>query len=419
MLANEYFKYAISKGYLKKLKWYYSVFTLQTNDTEYTKYVEGKQLVLVNDEYESIDDIKMNEPVLTMTKEITIDGELLANNDKTIKTTIGRVILNKIMLSDIFKDKISYINQRMSIGGVEKIIAKGMHNSDLIEVSEYKKFVDTIGFLQGLSRITTVSATEKSLLPPDGIDKFKKDLKKEFDDKYGKDWVKDRSVIVKYEKGLRDFDAEWMKGEPNDGFLISGKLKDTARTKMYLDFGAEVGFDTTGKNTDLVENSLLDGYPKDKDKLATMYNTSRAGSYDRGKETQKGGAAAKDMLRATSSTTILHTDCKSTEGKNIFVTKDIAEGLIGRYIIKNNKYELIDDPMKFVGKNITIRSPQYCLEKGNSLCAVCVGDVMKKYDKGINLVITELSGTLLYISMQSMHGKVLSTLDFDLNDNIV
>lgn len=419
MLANEYFKYAIKKGYLNKLNWYYSVFTLQTDDTKYTKIENGKQLVLIDDRYEPIEDIKTKAPILTMASEITIDGDYLDNLDKPIKTTIGRVIINKILLSDVFGNKIPYINERTSIGAIEKMIAKGMYNNDLIEVSEYKRFADVVGFLQGLSRITTVSATEKSLLPPDGLDKFKKDLKSEFDKKYGPDWTKDRSIIVEYEKRLRDFDAEWMKGEPNDGFLIGGKVKNVARTKMYLDFGAEAGFDTTGSKVDLVDNSLLDGYPKDKEKLATMYNTSRAGSYDRGKETQKGGAAAKDMLRATSSTTITHNDCKSNEGKEIFVTKDIADGLIGRYIIKNGKSEPIDDPTKYIGKSIIIRSPQYCLEKGNSLCSVCVGDVMKKYDKGINLVITELSGTLLYISMQSMHGKVLSTMDFDLIDNIV
>jgi len=419
MLANEYFKYAIDKGYLKKLKWYYSLFTIQSTDTDYTKYDKGTYYVLVNDNYEKIDDVKNGDPILVMGSEINIEAGFMPNIKENTKTTIGRVIINKILITDIFYDKIPFENKRLSIGGLEKIIAKGMYNNDLIKVSEYKKFVDTIGFLQGLSRITTVSATAKSLLPPAGLDKFKKELKVEFDKKYGTEWVKDRSIIVEYEKRLRAFDAEWLKDEPNDGFLVSGKVKNVARTKMYLDFGAEAGFDTTGNNTDLVDNSLLDGYPKDKEKLATMYNTARAGSYDRGKETQKGGAAAKDMLRATSSTTILHTDCKSTSGKTIFITKDIADGLIGRYIIKNGKSEPIGDPKQYIGKTITIRSPQYCLEKGNNLCSVCVGDVMKKYDKGINLVITELSGTLLYISMQSMHGKVLSTLDFNLDENIV
>jgi hypothetical protein len=56
-------------------------------------------------------------------------------------------------------------------------------------------------------------------------------------------------------------------------------------------FGSEAGFDKTLQL--LVNNSLSEGYPTNREQLVTMFNTIRAVSYDRGKETQKGGGVLK------------------------------------------------------------------------------------------------------------------------------
>lgn len=70
---------------------------------------------------------------------------------------------------------------------------------------------------------------------------------------------------------------------------------------------------------DLVTNSLYEGWQNDK--FATFNNVSRAGSFDRGSETQLGGVSAKE-IRATSNTRIVKGDCGTKMGILIVVTDD-------------------------------------------------------------------------------------------------
>lgn len=427
MTTNEYFVYALKNKLIYKLNWYYSIMAfLQkgVSENEYMAVNNGKYYVKIDDNLIEITNVKTNRPLLTMLDKITINDELVENAIGEVNTIIGLVLFNKLSLADNFGKKIPYQNNQINIGKIETMIAKGMRSEDPITVAEYTRFVDSASFLHGLSRITNVSASERSILPPKGITKFKDTLVKEFNEKYTTNWVSDRSKIVEFEDRLKEFDAAWMAGDITDGKMTHGKVKDTARAKMFLTFGAEAGFDKKGSNPSLVIESLIDGYPEDKDKLTTMFNTSRSGSYDRGKETQKGGAAAKDVLRATSSITIIDGDCGSLLGKDILVTSDIAESLTGRYMFTKSSgrdgknYMSITDPSKLIGQTITIRSPRFCKQEGSTFCSICVGDVLKEYKTGISLLVTDISGTLLNSSMKSMHTHVLKTMSFDIIEAI-
>jgi hypothetical protein len=303
------------------------------------------------------------------------------------------------------------------MGDLETIIAKHMSN-DIITVPQYLEFINACSYLHGLSRITTYASTERTMLPPKGITEFKKKLVKEMLTKYGEDWVKDQSKIVEFETALKAYDAEWLKDDPTMGKMTSGKAS-SARSKLYLTFGSEVGFDKKSGQAALVENSLLEGFPKDKQLLTNMFNTSRSGSYDRGKETQKGGSAAKDILRAVSSLTISDGDCGTSVGKTVIVTANNVSNLLDRYIILPNKTsELITEPEQYLGKVITIRSPQYCREKGNKFCAICASKSIANYKTGIAILVTDISSIMLATSMSAMHFKPIQTLEFNIADAI-
>lgn len=427
MTSNEYFLYALKNGLIYKLAWYYSVMAFLEKgktENEYIGIRNNKYYVKIEDNLVEISNIKTSRPLLTMLDKIIITNETLANVNGAVDTIIGLVVFNKISLVDNFGSKIPYQNSQINISKIESIIAKSMHNTDIITVAEYIRFVDSVSFIHGLSRITTVSATERSILPPKGIDKFKAKLVTEFNIKYGERWTEDRSKIVEFEDALKEFDAIWMAGDATDGKMTSGKVKDTARSKMFLTFGAEAGFDKKGNNPNLVVESLMDGYPEDINKLTTMFNTSRSGSYDRGKETQKGGAAAKDVLRATSAITIEEGDCGTTIGKELLVTADIAESLIGRYMFTSTSnrdgknYMPIKDTASLIGQTIEIRSPMFCKKEGSTFCTVCAGEVLSNYKTGISLLVTDISGILLNSSMKSMHSHTLKTMSFDITEAI-
>jgi len=419
MNKYEYFKYAVKEKFIYKLDWLYSFFTIHNIEfkgNEYLRILNNRYEVKIDNLWHNID-LSIKNPIYNMLEEIEITKDMIETIDSKITTTIGRFLANKILLEYNFGNKIKYINSSFNIGKIEKDIADMMIENKL-SVDEYLKFVDATSFLQGISRITNISSTEKGMLPPPNIEKIKKDLFKEFNDKYGEDWVKNRSRIVEYENKLKEVDSEWLKDDPANGKLLSGKIKNNARAKMYLAFGAEAGFDKKGKNVQFINNSLLDEYPEDNEKLATMFNTSRAGSFDRGKETQKGGAAAKDILRSTSSISIVDGDCGSDIGKKIFVTKSNHESLIGRYMLLGNKITKIENSESLLGKTITIRSPMFCKKDGSELCSICVGEKLANYKKGISLITTDISSILLNSSMKSMHSSVVTTMEFDIKEVI-
>jgi hypothetical protein len=130
---------------------------------------------------------------------------------------------------------------------------------------------------------------------------------------------------------------------------------------MYLTVGAELGFDKKGENLKLIKNSLQDGYPEDKEDMSILVNSSRAGSYSRGSETQKGGITAKNMTRASSSIEIASGDCGTKIGKELYITEDIKNVLLNRNIIQNGKLVNVTDVDKYINKKVIIRSPIYCL----------------------------------------------------------
>ena len=156
----------------------------------------------------------------------------------------------------------------------------------------------------------------------------------------------------------------------------------------------------------LVFNSLLEGYPADIKQLTTIYNSSRAGSFSRGNETKNGGVAAKNLLRATASLVIEPGDCGSKIFKELHVTKDTAEALIGRTILVNGKLEKIDNPSKYIGKIVQLRSPMYCKRTNGHICGVCAGDNLLNYRKGVTILATDISSVLMKNSLKKMHTSV-------------
>jgi hypothetical protein len=251
-----------------------------------------------------------------------------------------------------------------------------------------------------------------------GIEKYKKQVADELTKEYGEDWVRDRSKVVIFENKLKDFDTEYLKGDPSLGTFVSGGVKNGARVKMFLTFGAEVAFDKKSGDGKLVYNSLLEGYPKDPENLTNMFNTSRSGSYDRGANTQKGGSAAKEELRATASIKINDTDCGSKNGEFVKVESYNYKQIENRYLLVNGKSSLITDAKQYIGKTIEIRSPQYCLEKGRPLCGVCSGESLRKYPNGVSIIMTDVSAILLATSMAAMHFKELKNIEFNIVDTI-
>lgn len=418
MTRESYFQYALRFNLLDKLRFYYTCFTTPlSTSNDYYDIKDNSYFVKLNNRIEKIDNVKTDEPLLAINLPITLFNADLANIEKSVETTVGRGILNYVLLVSNFNSKIPYINDKTTISKIESIVCEMLKN-DTISVKEYVEFNESTSMLQSLSRLTTVAATPKTITPPTGIKEFKKKTMEEFDKKYGRNWERDPVRTIEFADTLKAFDKEYLKDDPTYGKATIKKIQDNTRAQMYLSMGVDASFGTGTNDNTLVFNSLLEGYPEDKKQLAAIYNASRAGSYSRGNETKDGGVAAKTLLRATSSIVVEPGDCGSTIGKLIKVTEDNAESLSGRYIIEGNKYSKITNPKSYIGKTIMIRSFMYCKNDPTSLCSVCSGEVLSQYRKGVSAVLTDISGTILILSLKKMHNAVKHLVHVEMEDLI-
>lgn len=416
----DYFLYSLKQDFLLKLNWYFTFFAIfidSKNTNPYYRVLGEKKQVNVNGEWVDVEGVSNDEPVFKMSDIIKLPSNTLLNQTEEVETTIGRAIANKVLLEFCFGSKIPYINKPFSISKLEEIIAENMR-TDKVIVDEYLKFTNSVIFIKGLSRIVNVSATPKNILPPPGINEFKKELINTYNKNFGNDWVNDRVKVLEFKEELKKKDKEWLADDPSRGKLLTKKITDNARVKMFLTFGDEVGFDKTSGKMTFVPNALSEQYPSDKKQLTAMFNSSRSGSYDRGKETQKGGATAKDLLRSISSYKIVKGDCGSTNGKDMEVTNVNADSLNGRYQVVGSNTVKIEKGSDFIGKTIKLRSPMFCLSKGSSFCSVCCGDSLSLQPDGISLVILNISDIILATSMKSMHNSQVQTTDADMQSMI-
>jgi len=416
MTKLEYIRYAIQHGLFRKLDWYYEVFTLPTDIIDkrtYVKYDDGKWYVILEDNRtELITDAGLS--ILKPADKITLMANDLPTIKKDIETTVGMLVINYLLLSAAFGDKVEYINKYIGVRDIENKIILPNLDSGKITIDEYMTFTNNASMMVMLSDLFNVSATEGNIVEPPGIKKYKKELIAEMDKQYGVSWRKDGTKIKNFTDKLMAFADEHLKNDPSYDKLYSGKSKK-GYVKMFLLYGQELGFGSQ-HDQEATLTSLSDGWPEDPDKLTSMFNSARAGSFSRGKETQFGGVVAKQVLRATNGV-IIHPDkdCGSVVGKLILVNKYTAPHLIGRYQLINGKPVNLTKDMidKLMDKEIYIRSVQYCHLDGNNRCGICAGDKISKYENSIPVMMTDISGFILTESLKKMHGTALSTVHYN------
>ena len=427
---EKYILEAVKHGYPKYLRFIADMFTTITEENMEDDYIKKDKTIVTGklpDNTELILDTEYNnDSVLYTPKDpVIVTPDILPNVKQPTETTVGRLIMNYILLVLPFGNKVEYINKKFGIEDVEDIIVKiGLVRDDdpeadkKIKISEYVKFVDHVTYIKNFNRIYSLSATEYTITPPPDIDKKKEEILKKYLDKYGPKALEDKSIVTEIENEISKLESEYIKNDKAYGKLVSGKVLG-ARKKMFVSYGLGMEFKPSPK-AKYVPNSLYEGYSKDPRKLSIMFNDSRLGSLSRGAETQKGGVAAKISLRATSDIEIKDVDCGTKVYIPTPVTKENKNDMIGRYYFNNQgKTELIthDNIDSLVGKTINLRTPMTC-KLEHHFCKYCLKEIFKDYKTGLPLMVTDVSGAILNESMKKMHNTTLETFDLEIDDII-
>jgi hypothetical protein len=275
-----------------------------------------------------------------------------------------------------------------------------------IYVEEKLRYDEGAFSLAAYTQLFTPADTEKTLTPPPGIEEKRAEEMKKI---AGREH--DRTAIGQVMSALAKYDADYLKGDRSSGFLISKKSREIVRMKMYLMYGAETGLDDAVTVRPIVK-SLTEGW--DLTRMPDYINALRAGSYNRGKQTESGGEVFKDLLRASANLRITSDDCGSTEGLEFNTNKPSA--LIGFSAVENGVTTKItkDNVGTYLGRSIKLRSSGMCWNPRTEYCKVCVGDRLAQHPAGLSIAVADAGSVFLGIFLSAAHSKgiQLQKLDF-------
>lgn len=441
MTPTAYLLFSIQHKCYRRLAWIISAFSV-TQETEAQKadLYPGKLIrepfglfVVLNEngDREKIEPVEnLTQPLFTKNQAIEITPAWLGSvTEPAVNTTIGRLLINLVCLWEAFGKKFPYQNAPMTPGKLEAMIApKLMSNPpEIVEhgrpepyapiddgnfyVFELEKFAEGVGMLEITSQLFAYSVTQVGLLPPPGRKAFREQLLKKYEGK-----LTDPVEMAKFEAELDDFDKAYLKNDPSYGKFMSGKPK-RARMKSYLTQGGESNSFTGDVKLTPIPHALEDGIPLDPEGFTAISNTIRYGSYSRGAETVNGGVVAKGLMRAADNWRITPGDCGTSLGIHRLYRGGDVKDLVGRYLVIAKKPVLIESDEQarlYAGREVIVRSPQYCSRPGTQTCEVCAGLALAKYPTGLPIPLMEVSGGILTDSLKLMHNTALVTERVDL-----
>ena len=437
MKTADYFVMALNAGAYKKKRWVLSVFSVLIDSKPQGwpfEIVRTEKNVFFRDPTDlnvliTLDDAKVNEPVLSFKDKLAVTPELVPNLDRNITTTAGNLLFNYYVLIYALGRKIPYMEGRISAKQVERIIEPRLISNPVdnganydpndlnpIYVSEYKKFNKAMFALMGFTQLCVPSATPRTMSTDPRIPAMREKLLEKYAGR-----LNDPAIISIIDQELIKVDKEWMANDPDGGagfYVNENKSYDVVRKKVFLMHGAESGFQE-GTEVDFIKNSLNEGW--DIEKLPTMVNSLREGSYNRGRDTALGGEAVKFLGRVFQNTMVTEKDC----GSNLGWMKDFTEAnyqqFVGFYRITPQGPVLMDEAYtrSQIGKQVHVRSPMLCKTPKTAFCECCIGAKNAMNPTSLGLMAADVGSQMMSISMSAMHGKSLKVSRYSFKDSII
>lgn len=385
----------------------------RTSDLAYKEIISDYTYILgldnVSDtEYHFVVIGRLGAPVFSIYEELEITSDDIENytGKSPMVTTYGRYIWNYLILSVPFNDKIEFVNGEYNIGKIEKQIANLILAGKISNV-EHDLYMNYIFFIGTFTEISSPTLTERSLTTDPRIPQRKEELLK----KHAHE-LDNPIVCAKIEDELISMDKEYLKDDPSYGFYgYSGKKFNVHRKKQLITVGLTEAFSKDKGEYAFIEESLSDGWRKES--LPAICDEIRRGSYNRGKETAQGGELSKYLLRLFQNTKITEQNCGTSRGLTFQLTPDIAHKFYGRTIVGKGKLVTLNESnvSLYLNKIITLRSLMYCQTK-HGYCYTCAGEMYKSLGtEAIGVLALEIGSTFLLLSMKSMHGTKMESID--------
>lgn len=410
MSKNDFFLYSLATKLIYKLDWWKGVFAFP---------VKNRLIKIENGKYKYGDieiDAPLDNPIFDIEDIVEIPENTLAIRKEKFKDTVGRILVNIILIEYGLKGLIGYQSKMFSYkGDLEKIVLDGI-NASKIDMADIKRLYKIFTFFRNVSKFITIPVTEDTFYPPDWLDDYKKSLQKEYEKKYVKDWMNNDKLVIEYEDTIMKRVKEYYKDDPTFGITMDKKTLGAFK-KKYVSIGITETLDKNNKPKAIL-TSLSEGIPDNKEDIAAIMNSVIYGVSGRALGTQNAGVVAKRLLAAVQSFTVEEDDCGTTDGLPIKITDKNIEALKVLYRVEGAKTYLNDEDFlkSSIGKTIMIRVPAYCKLKGDNLCKKCTGINVARFRNGLILLAASVAGAYLNYQLSKFHGSTYNLKTFDIDD---
>lgn len=366
----------------------------------------------------NIKNARTSEPLLYTAESISVKAGIIPNIVEDTITTVGRLVANQLLKVYPFGGRLPFVNKKISYGSIEGEIVNIFDDEpeDSNEKDPNRIYSDMIdkyylgaGMMDGLNVISVPSASRRNMTAcPEALI-----LRDQLYEKH-KHELHDRAVIASIWEQIAEVDRKWIEEDPDEGFIQAGKYVDVVRRRLYYMFGDEEKFD--GSGIDFVKRSLEEGW--DVDKIPTMSNSSRDGSFNRGALTALGGVVTKNIIRSSAGSSISEENCGTTLGLVMTLFPNVAKEYIGNYVIVGSKTVQLtaDNLTNFIGKTIKLRSPGYCATVDGNYCNVCMGEFIRGRETSVVMEQATVGTTQMGWFMSKMHGNALKLINYGLDE---
>ncbi len=369
----------------------------------------------------SIINKKIVNPKFRASDKINLKKGDIKNLKNDIETTIGSLFFNYYVLVGAFGDFFEYNNNVLKTNDIRKISKDIVSNmlENKLNTDQYFIYTNRLLFIGYFSELFVPGITSELLYAPKELRDLKAKLIHDNQD------VIDNNDVIGYNKKIEEplmKKAEELVSDLDAYRLFSlGAKPQWGNNYKNNVVGVGVINDLLTGEKRVVPNSYMEGN-KVEDR-ALHANVSVFASYSRGVSTQDGGAMTKYIYSAMQ-TVVLdmneRSDCGTTHYYNNLIIKNNQKELyLYRYIYDENDKIILLSPdviEKYLDKPLRMRTPLYCFGVGNErkICNICFGDSYRRIgiDKA-GFTTTQISGTILNLSMKKMHSMNTKTYSLD------
>lgn len=201
-------------------------------------------------------------------------------NDKEIKTTLGRLLVNKFLFEDGLREIVGYVNDpitKKKLGSIEDMIANALLDNK-VDISVVKKYYDKQQWIAlSVHSIITPSFTPATISPLPEILKLKDALFK----KYEKDLQGPNGVIYasKIESMLLEEAKKLLKDDPGMSLYTSGARASFENNYKNMMVIRGPVYNNVTKRFEVLKNCFSEGI--EKDNIASYGSQVVSGAYPR------------------------------------------------------------------------------------------------------------------------------------------